>query len=82
MNRDCINKTGLIQNEEVVFLPFEAMYVQFCLMKLLREVVLLRFSMVHSVRELKMWLKMVNLMRRCLEKRNKLRGPVSCCLGD
>lgn len=35
VNRDCINKTGLIQNEEVVFLPFEAMYVQFCLMKLL-----------------------------------------------
>lgn len=26
--------------------------------------------------------EMVNLMRRCLEKRNKLRGPVSCCLGD
>lgn len=24
MNRDRINKTGLIQNEEVVFLPFEA----------------------------------------------------------
>lgn len=23
VNRDCINKTGLIQNEEVVFLPFE-----------------------------------------------------------